>query len=283
MIRESLLGRWPWRAVGPVGTLWPLLLCAGCLFAPSASELERAGTRVSTQAIDKSSQAAQDQLAALRAEERLRQTTDAYEAAMRSASESLATLARAANDLVIVLREAPASVSQAVAAQENVRGAMQNVAELTASVDRAVVAGQDSLAVMRTGFADFRSDLTSEDGALNRQRMALAADLRHEREALVTTMQREREAVLGAIREERAAVLSQTDAISQRLADNVMNRLTALADVSAPRLVDQAARSIRDVARAALWVGALALVIVLGLPFGAGLLLGRMLGARRQA
>jgi hypothetical protein len=269
--------------MGLVGNLGATLVCAGCLFAPSASELERAGTRVSSQAIDKAAQATQDQLAALRAEERLRQTTDAYEAAMKSASESLVMLARSANDLVVVLRDAPTSVTQAVTAQEHVQGAMRNIAELTVSIDRAIGVAQENVTVMRTAFADFRADLASDDGALNRQRMAMAADLRREREALVLTIQQERDAILGAIREERAVVLSQTDAISQRLADHVMNRLTELADLTAPRLIDQAARSIRDVARTALWLGALLLLLVFGLPFAAGLVLGKFIQARRRA
>src|SRR5262249_13775335 len=147
---------------------------------------------------------------------------------------------------------------------------------------RAVAAGQNNLASLRTGFADFRSDLTAEDGALSRQRMALAADLRREREALVTAFQQEREAVVGAIHQEGTLVLTQTAAIGQRAPDQVRRGLVALADVAAPRLVDQAARGIRDVAATIIWAGALMIVIVLGLPFAAGLVLGRLLGARRQ-
>jgi hypothetical protein len=231
MTGKSGRRRLPWRAVVCPGRLAAPLACGGCLFAPSAAELERAGTRVSSHAIDRTAQATQDQLAALRAEERLRQATDADEAAMKSASENLALLARPANDLVVVLRDAPDSVSRAVAAQ----------------------------------------------------RVALSADLRREREALTSAVREEREAILGAIRDERAVVLTQTDAIAQRLADQVMTRLAALADTAAPRLVDQAVRGARDVARTALWAGALLVVAILGLPLAAGLAVGRLLGSRCQA
>jgi hypothetical protein len=119
--------------------------------------------------------------------------------------------------------------------------------------------------------------------AVAAQRVALSADLRREREALTSAVREEREAILGAIRDERAVVLTQTDAIAQRLADQVMTRLAALADTAAPRLVDQAVRGARDVARTALWAGALLVVAILGLPLAAGLAVGRLLGSRCQA
>jgi hypothetical protein len=248
------------------------VLGGGCLFAPSAAELQEAGTQVSTRAIERGSQAAREQLAAVGAEERLRQVTDTYEAAVKSASDSLATMARSANDLVAVARETPSTITEAVTAQENVQLAMKNMAELATSVDRAVGVAQDNVAVLRTALVDLQADLARDDGVLNRQREALFAELRREREAIVATLQHE-----------RAAILGQIDVIGQRLADQASRKVTELADVAAPRLVDRVAERAREVASTAAWLGVLVFLVICGLPFAAGVLVGRLMRSRGRA
>jgi hypothetical protein len=73
---------------------------------------------------------------------------------------------------------------------------------------------------MVTAFAEFRGDLTATTVPEPAAR-GPGCRLRREREALVATVQRAKSC--WAPSERSAVVLSQTDAISQRLADHVMN------------------------------------------------------------
>jgi hypothetical protein len=246
------------------------LLLGGCLFAPSGKELQEAATNVSSQTIGKASRALEE--ADVLAEARIRQATEKYEADVRSASESLATLARSANDLVAVAREGPASLSQAMAAQENVQAAIKNVSELAGSVDRAVGVAEENATAFRTTVADLQADLAKDDGVLARQRVALFAELRREREAIVATLH-----------QERAEILSQLDAMSGKLVDQASQTVTKLAEVEAPKLIDRASQRAHELAGTALWIGLLLVLVIVGLPFASGVLVGRLWRARARS
>jgi hypothetical protein len=246
-----------------LGVLALSLLLGGCLFAPSAKELQEAATDVSSRTIGKASKALEE--ADVRAEARIRQAAERYEADVRSASESLAAVARSANDLVAVAREGPASLTQAVTAQESVQATIKNVSGLAESVDRAVGLAKDNATAFRTTLADLQADLVKDDGVLARQRAALFEDLR-----------REREAIVAALHQERAAVLTQLDTMSGKLLDQASRMVTNLAEVEAPKLIDRASQRAHELAGTALWMGILLFLVIVGLPFASGVLVGRL-------
>ncbi len=261
--------RTPRWGVSRLGGLGLSLLLGGCLFAPSAKELQEAATDVSSQTIGKASRALEQ--ADLLAEARIRQATEKYEADVRSASESLATLARSANDLVAVAREGPATLSQAMTAQESVQTAIKNVSGLAGSVERAVGVAEENATAFRMTLADLQADLGKDNGVLAKQRLALFEELRREREAIVATL-----------RQERAAILSQLDAMSGKLVDQASLTVTKLAEVEAPKLIDRASQRARELAGTAVWMGLLLFLVVLGLPFASGVLVGRLWRARAR-
>ena len=258
-----------WRA-GFLGSLGLSLLLGGCLFAPSARELKEAATDVSSQTIGKASKAIEE--ADLRAEARIRQVTEKYEADVRSASESLATLAQSANDLVAVAREGPATLTRAMTAQESVQATIKSVSELAGSVDRAVGLAEENATVFRTTLADLQADLARDDGVLARQRSALFEELRREREAIVATLH-----------QERAAVLSQLDAMSGKLLEQASQAVTTLAEVEAPKLIDRASQRAHELAGTAVWLGILLFLVIVGLPFASGVLVGRLWRTRPRS
>jgi hypothetical protein len=243
-----------------VGGLVTSLLCGGCLFAPSASELRAAGSTVSSRAIEKASGAVEQRLTEVHAEERLRQVT-----------ESLATLTRVGDNLVVAAREAPATFTKTLTADENVQSVLKNVSGLVGAVDHAVAATEATTVALRTAVTDLRMDLTRDGGILDRQRAAIFREIRQEREAIVTTLQ-----------QERAVILAQMDAMSQRLADQASQKVTEVTEVAAPRLLDHAVEKIRGLIPAVVGLGALLFLVVCGLPFAAGVLVGRLTRGRAR-
>ncbi len=75
------------------------LLLGGCLFAPSAKELQGAATDVSSQTIGKASRALEE--ADVRAEAHIRQATERYEADVRSAAPGISRIRISAPELAL--------------------------------------------------------------------------------------------------------------------------------------------------------------------------------------
>jgi hypothetical protein len=243
-----------------VGSLLTPLLCGGCLFAPSAAELREAGSAVSSRAIEKASGVVEQRLTEAHAEERLRQITETLGK----------TLTRAADNLVAVARETPANITKAITAEDSVQTVLKDVSGLVGAVDHAVVTTEASTEALRTAVADLRLDLTRDGGILDRQRAAIFKELRQEREAIVTTLQHE-----------RSIILAEMEAMSQRLADQASKKMTEITDVSAPRLLDHVIEKVRALIPAVVGLGVLLFLVVCGLPFAAGVLVGRF--TRRRA
>jgi len=222
-------------------------LLGGCLVAPTAGELEQAASTASTKAIDKASQAAEKALADPRTQEALRKATEEYGEEIRSASRDLSTLARATSDLVAVAKDSPAHFADAAAEKEAVQTTVRILTGLGKSFDRAIGVAENNATAFRAAVADLKADLAREDGVLNTQRKAFMEDFRAERAS-----------VTGAIQQERAEILKQADVLSAKL-------------------LDQAARKVTDLVQTTLGLLIVLVLVLLGLPFGAGVLVGRLM------
>src|SRR5262249_29414535 len=100
---------------------------------------------------------------------------------------------------------------------------------------------------------ELKAELSREDGFLTQQRNALLDSVKKEREALTE-----------AIRQERGSAMKDLDALTKHAIDQVFSQATLL---------------VRD----SLWL-LLAIVVVLwGLPFAAGFIVGRILGRKGRS
>ena len=224
-----------------------IALLGGCLVAPTAGELEQAASSASTKAIEKASQSAGKALTDPRTQEALRKATEQYGEEIRAASRDLSTMARATSDLVAVAKESPAHFADAAAEKEAVQTTVRILTDLGKSFDRAIGVAENNTAAFRAAVADLKADLAREDGVLNTQRKAFMEEFRNERET-----------VTGAIRQERAEILKQVDALSAKL-------------------LDQAAGKVTDLVQTALGLIIVLVLVMWGLPFGAGVFVGRLM------
>ena len=222
-------------------------LCAGCISTPTADEMQGAATNVSTATIDKASQAISERMADPRTQELFRRADEKYGADIRAASKNLAALAESTNNLVAVAKDSPAALAEAIAEKEAVRTSTLHLSELVKSLERFVAIAKDNTATVKAGIADFQADLKNEDGVFNRQRKAFGEDF-----------SRERAAITEAIGKERAAALKDLDAMAKKA-------------------IDQTSEKIKDVVSGTLWLLILFVLVLWGLPFGAGVLVGRLM------
>ena len=216
-------------------------VCAGCISTPTAGELKEAGTSV----VDKASQAIGERMADPRLQESLRQANEKYGEEIRTAAKDLSTLAQSVSSLVAVARESPANMAEAITEREAVQTSLKNFSALTRSLERVVTVAQEGTTAFKSALADLQADLAKDDGVINQQRRAIVEDFDKERAAITET-----------IRQERTATLKELDAITKKA-------------------IDQSSEKIKETVNGALIFLIVFVLVLLGLPFGAGLLVGR--------
>jgi predicted RNA-binding protein Jag len=106
---------------------------------------------------------------------------------------------------------------------------------------------QEGTAAFKAALADLQADLGKEDGVINQQRKAIVEDFGKERAAITET-----------IRQERTATVKELDVITKKA-------------------IDQTAEKIKDLVNGALGLLILFVLVLWGLPFGAGFLVGRVM------
>jgi len=224
-----------------------IALLGGCVVAPTAGELEQSASTASTKAAEQASQAARKTLADPATQDALRKATEQIGEEIHAASRDLAALSRTANDLVTVAKESPAHFADAATQKEDVKTIVRTLTGLARSLDEAVAVAEKNAAAFRKAVADLKADLGKDDGVLNTQRKAFMEDFR-----------KEREVVAGEIRQERAEIMKQVDALSGKL-------------------LDQAARKVTELVENALGLLIVLVLVLWGLPFGAGVFVGRLM------
>jgi hypothetical protein len=159
-------------------------------------------------------------------------------------------LTLSADRLVDETRTMPAAFGEAVAdrlaKEESFQEALRGFSVLARSPERFASAVEKSPSVLKATLDELQAELVGEDGVLAQQRTAF-----------FDGMKKEREAVTAAIREERANAINALDAYTTHALDEIFSQVT--------RLVE----------RSLGFVIAL-ILIVWGLPFLAGFLVGRV-------
>jgi hypothetical protein len=190
-------------------------------------------------------------------EARLQASGEKYREDIRTAAEGVSKIAKASDDLVMVARDSPTAFGDAVARRTmgdvEVQRALKSLTGLAKSGERAVEAAEKGPALLASRIADMQAELTKADGFITLQRTAILEELRKERLAITETLQ-----------QERAAAMKDLDATILKVVQETFSQLH--------KIIGSAL------------LGIILFVLVLwGLPFLAGFLVGRVARARRAA
>ena len=187
-------------------------------------------------------------------EARLRESSERFREEVRTAAEGVSKIAKSTDDLVVVAKDSPVAfgdaVSQRVLSDVEVQKTLKSLTALARSGDRLVAAVEQGPVLLSAKITEMEADLTKPDGALTQQRDAVVGELRKEREAITE-----------ALSKERAAAMKDLNLYTTQAIQEVGTELRALVT-------------------GAILGGALLILILLGLPFGAGYLVGRVMGRR---
>lgn len=188
------------------------------------------------------------------AEARLRESGEKFRDEIRTAAEGVSKIAKSADDLVLVAKDSPVAFGNAVAQQmlgdEAVRTTLKSLTGLARSADQVVAQAEKGPVLLAAKLGEMQTELTKADGFLTQQRDAILGELRKERAALTE-----------AVARERAAVMKDLEAYSIKV-------------------VQEASAQARAAIGSALILLILLVLVLWGLPFAAGFLVGRA-GRRR--
>ncbi len=156
-----------------------------------------------------------------------------------------------AKELIRAAEEMPKAFGEAVtdrlAREKSFQNALRGFSVLAQSPEHLASAVEKGPSVLSGKLEELQAELSREDGFLTQQRNAVLDSVKKEREALTE-----------AIRQERGNAMKDLDALTKHAIDEVFSQATLL---------------VRD----SLWL-LLAIVVVLwGLPFAAGFIVGRIL------
>ena len=176
--------------------------------------------------------------------------SERYRDEIRAASEGVTKLSQSADQLVTIAKDSPAAFGEAVTRRalgdDDVQRALKSVTGLARSGERAVEAAEKGPALLAARIADMQGELTKADGFITQQRIAILEELKKERIAISETIQQERAAVMKDLDATTIKVIQETSAQLQTLIGSALVLIILLVLV--------------------LW----------GLPFGAGILVGRL-------
>jgi hypothetical protein len=239
-----------WSRLRVVLAVPPALACAltGCTLAPSVNvpteHLKGAASELSEGA-----KGGAQELAAGLAE-----GSERYREDIRMAAEGVSRIAKSTDDLVIVAKDSPVAfgnaVGQRVLGDESVQTTLRSLTSLAKSGDQFAAQAEKGPALLVAKLGEMQTELTKADGFLSQQRDAILEDLHKERAALTE-----------AVTRERAAVMKDLDAYTIKV-------------------VQEVAAQARAAIGSALLLIILLVLVLWGLPFAAGFLVGRT--ARRK-
>ena len=184
-------------------------------------------------------------------EEKLRDSGDKFREEIR---EDVSRIAQSTDNLVAVAKESPDAVGEAISRRvlqdENIQRTLKSVTALSRSGDRLVSAAEHGPVLLADKISELQTELTKADGFLSQQRDAIVGELR-----------KERAAVTDVISHERAAAMKDLDAYTSKVIQEVSAQLRTLLGTAILGTV-------------------LLILVILGLPFVAGYLLGRQIRAK---
>jgi len=179
-----------------------------------------------------------------------------FRAEIQTAAEGVSKIARSTDDLVVIAKDSPAAfgdaVSERVVRDENIVRTLNSVTSLARSGERLVKAAEQGPALLAAKITDMQAELTKADGFLTVQRDAIVGELKKEREAITQ-----------AISQERAAAMKDLDSYTTKALHELSAQLTPIIATLT-------------------FGGALLLLVILGLPFAAGYIVGRLTRSKRQ-
>ena len=233
------------------GTLFLVLFCAGCTFAPTVNvpdkDLKEAATAVSAGAKEAGQEAGKE-LGAELGQAGIKASAQ-YSGEIRGASRDLSLAARSVRDLADSAKSSPAAFGDALAQRlvkdATVQGMLHRVELLAKSQERLAEAGVEVPALLAAKITEFQRELIDKEGFLSQQRAAVMEEFRQERLAMTE-----------AIRRERTDLMKDIDALTLKA-------------------IDQAGGQVRQTVEGALGLTIVLVLVLLGLPFAAGFLLGR--------
>jgi hypothetical protein len=159
-----------------------------------------------------------------------------------------------AKELIQATQEMPKAFGEAVtdrlAKEKSFQSALRGFSVLAQSPEHLASAVEKGPYVLSTKLEELQAELSKEDGFLTQQRNALLDSVKKEREALTE-----------AIRQERGNAMKDLDVLTKHTIDEVFSQATLLV-------------------RNSLWLLLPVVVILWGLPFVAGFIVGRVLGKK---
>lgn len=184
-------------------------------------------------------------------EARLRESGEKFHEEIRTAAAGVSRIAKSTDDLVAIAKESPEAFGEAtsrhVLKDENIQRTLKSVTGLARSAERMVLATEQGPVLLAAKISELQADMTKPEGFFTQQR----------------------DAVIGELRKERAAI---TDVMSHE-------RATAMKDLDAytTKAIQEVSAQLRTIITGVMLGGALLILVILGLPFGAGFLLGRQI------
>src|SRR5574341_875232 len=182
-------------------------------------------------------------------EARLRESGEKFREEIRTAAEGVSKIAKSADDLVTIAKDSPVAcgnvLSQRGLEDGTIQKTLKSLTSLARSGDQFVAQAEKGPALLAAKIGEMQTELTKPDGFLTQQRDALLGELHKERAALTE-----------AVSQERAAVMKDLDAYTIKVIQEVSAQL-------------------RTLVGSALVLIILLVVVLWGLPFGAGFLVGR--------
>ena len=176
---------------------------------------------------------------------------------IQTAAEGVSKIARSADDLVGIAKDSPAAfgdaVSERVVRDEHIVRTLNSITGLARSGERLVKAAEQGPTLLASKITEVQAELTKADGFLTVQRDAIVGELKKEREAITQ-----------AISQERAAAMKDLDVYTTKALHEVSVQLTPMVTT-------------------VMFGGVLLLLVILGLPFAAGYMVGRLRRSKHEA
>ena len=176
--------------------------------------------------------------------------SERYREEIQTAAQGVSKIAKSADDLVTIAKDSPVAFGDAVAhgvlQDESIQKTLKSLTGLARSGDRFVAAAEQGPALLAAKIGEIQAEWTKPDGFVAQQRDVVLGELRKERAAITE-----------AISQERAAAMKDLDAYT----------VTVIREVST---------QLRTLVGSALLLIILLVLVLWGLPFGAGFLVGRL-------
>lgn len=237
-----------------VGAVLLIFYGAGCTFAPTVKVpdkgLQEAATAVSA-GVKEAGQEAGKELGAELGQAGVK-AREQYGSEIREASNDLTLAARSVRDLAESAKSSPAvfgdAIAQRLMKEAAIQRTLRRVEMLALSQERLAEAGMEAPKLLAAKIGELQSELMNKEGFLSQQRAVILDELRNERQAMTE-----------AIRRERIDLMKDVDALTLKA-------------------VDHAGAQVRKIVEEALGLTIVLALVLLGLPFAAGFLVGRMSG-----